>query len=226
VIIIYFIISIPLLGVYLKKAKLFGSEFTFRESIEKVDKYIKDTRKVSAIDNEMSEVYFHETFDLDSVYEVLEIDHVLAMAGLRIEIEKKIRLLAKNWFENVEREPLRRILQILKDRVILVDEQILALLEIVNICNRAVHGEMISYNEAKEIIDLTEQMNGSLSNGYSFNLLPNENFEEQGYCCEFEHCIENMPFQDDPNSDLACPTFGHTCPGGLSFVERCRQKAN
>jgi hypothetical protein len=56
--------------------------------------------------------------------------------------------------------------------------------------------------------------------GYSTDYAPNEQWEEQGLLCRWEHCIENMPYLAEDNP-LRCPLFGHCCPGGVQEAISC-----
>ncbi|MFF1822723.1 hypothetical protein ACFVWG_35815 [Kribbella sp. NPDC058245] len=46
--------------------------------------------------------------------------------------------------------------------------------------------------DAERILALTDVLNDSFVLGYSLNFNPNENWEEFGLICKYEHCIENM----------------------------------
>ncbi len=217
---IYFIMTIPIVAEYLKTAKLFGNEFTFRDSIEKIDDLIEKSADIVET-TEFEVTDYPETFDLSVAKQVLEIDPILSLASLRIEIEKKIRLLGIIWLEDIDKIPLSKILSVLKNKIMLIDEQIDVILEIVKACNKAIHGNLVSYEEAYEIIELAQRVSNTLSGAYSINMMPNEEFKDQGYCCEFHHCIENMPFADSIDDKRSCPIFGHMCPGGVVFVQKC-----
>ena len=92
-------------------------------------------------------------------------------------------------------------------------------------CNSAVHGAIVTADQAKEIINLTEQLNQSFSNGYSIDISENNEFEEQGLLCEWEHCIELMPLERE-QTKYSCPVFGHNCPGSEEKVSICNKNIN
>jgi len=94
-VLIYFILSIPFVAQYLIKAKFPGGEFIFRDKIEKAEELVQKSIEIAEEaerDGKTKPLPF-ETFQLSQVREVLEYDQVLALAALRIEIERKLRLL-------------------------------------------------------------------------------------------------------------------------------------
>lgn len=222
-IVLYFIISLPVISDYVKSAKVLGSEFNFKDSIELVDTQISISKnKLNTDDNKDNNIeYYYKTFDLSQTIELLEKDHVLALASLRIEIERKVRLLGTMWVQDIENKSLTHILNILIEEIQIVSEEFVAIKEITKMCNRAIHGENISLLDAKRVIKQAQELDKCLSSGYSLNIMPISNYKELGYCCEYEHCMENMPFSNE-NDKRMCPVFGHFCPGGYSFTERCR----
>ncbi|MHA1167150.1 MAG: hypothetical protein ACTSP4_04750 [Candidatus Hodarchaeales archaeon] len=57
-------------------------------------------------------------------------------------------------------------------------------------------------------------------NGYWPIFKPNPYWREQGFNCQYEHCIENMPFKSNNPKD--CPIFGHECPSrDLNLIQAC-----
>jgi hypothetical protein len=222
-VLIYFILSIPFVAQYLIKAKFPGGEFIFRDKIEKAEELVQKSIEIAEEaerDGKTKPLPF-ETFQLSQVREVLEYDQVLALAALRIEIERKLRLLGVflKISEN-KREPLNKLIVLFGETELLSIEQISALREILNMCNKAIHGHEVTADEAREIIDLAEELNRTFSAGYSIDLTANQDFERQGLFCEWEHCIELMPLAEVP-SDVSCPVFGHDCPGGLEKASNC-----
>lgn len=62
---------------------------------------------------------------------------------------------------------------------------------------------------------------GDYDEGYSPEYLKaNEQYQEMGLLCKYEHGIENMPLLPDENEG-SCPVFGHQCPGGIIKVAGC-----
>ncbi len=105
-------------------------------------------------------------------------------------------------------------------RVHVVDkEQAVLLNQLVDLRNLAVHGREITKEDAKRFFSIVEELNDSVSLGYSPNFAPNESWEEQGLICKYEHCIEQMPLL--PRWAGSCGLFGHDCPGGPPQVAEC-----
>lgn len=221
-ILILFILSIPAVAPYLKEAKLFGAKFIFKDEIIKTEKLIQESIEKAQSSPEKRSLPF-ETFNLDSVKEQLESDHVLALAALRIEIEKKLKLAADFLgLSPKDRKSVSRIVDDLDDEAILYPEQISALKKVLNMCNKAIHGVSVSYEDAEKIVDIADELNRSFSIGYSINFSPNDNYKAYGLNCEWEHCIEWLPLTEE-DTELSCPVFGHNCPGGKAKVAKCRK---
>jgi hypothetical protein len=222
-ILILFILSIPYLAQFLKRAKLPGAEFEFKEEIKQTQILVEESIEEASKTGKKSLLPF-ETFKLSAARELFNSDHLLALAALRIEIEKTLRLAGD--FLNIpvkKKESLSNIIDVLQKEEILFPEQITALKKIVRMCNKAIHGEPISYKEAKRIIDLADNLNKSFSTGYSIKLFPNTDYKKDNLSCEWEHCIELMPLTIE-DTKLSCPVFGHNCPGGSEKAAKCINK--
>ncbi len=224
-VLILFILSIPIVAPYLKKAKFPGAEFEFKDEIKETNELVQKSveQAEKAEDAGEKKILPFETFRLSAVREQLDTDHVLSLAALRIEIEKTLRLATK-FLEIPKRNKwsISRIIEVLRKKEVFSSEQISALQKIVNMCNKAIHGFPVSKTDAKKIIDLTEKLNNSFSTGYSIDFSPNEEHEKHGLLCEWEHCIEWLPLTEE-DTELSCPVFGHNCPGGKSKVTKCRK---
>ena len=222
-ILILFILSIPFVAQYLRKAKLPGAEFEFKEEIHETQKLVELSIERAKKAESAGEAKFlsFETFKLSSVRELLDADPVLALAALRIEIERKLRSVA-DFLDVPTRDKLSipKIIDALRQKELLSFEQISALRKIVNMCNKAIHGFAVSREEAKEIIDLSEELNKTFSIGYSIDFSPNPDYLEHGLICEWEHCIEWMPLTEE-RTEYSCPVFGHNCPGGIDKLSKC-----
>ena len=46
-----------------------------------------------------------------------------------------------------------------------------------------------------------------------------EGWKEAGHFCAFEYCIETFPYK---GGDLACPMYGHNCPGSKKQRDICQ----
>ncbi len=221
-VIILVIICVPYLSQFLKKAKVAGAELEFKDEIESTKKIVKESIEKSKSENgEMKPLPF-ETFNMSTAKEIVDTDPVLALASLRIEIEKKLRQAAKFFKLGNTKSRLSEIIDALMSNGILRSEQVSALRKIIEMCNKAVHGYDITKREAKDIVNLMEELNQSFSMGYSISFYPNEDFDKQGLICEWEHCIEFMPLPSKRTS-ASCPIFGHNCPEGSNHATACRK---
>jgi len=226
-ILILFVISIPFLADYLRRARFFGAEFEFKEEIEKTRILVEASREQAelidaSVQHEVAQRY--EIFRLNRIEEILEEDPVLALAGLRIEIERKLRLAVE--FLGLSSEVTKGIqnyIKVFRQNGYLSDEQAEVLSRITKMCNVAVHGGRVTLQEAAEIIELAKELNRSFAIGYSIDFSPNLDYEMQGLLCEWEHCIEHMPLEQE-RTDLSCKVFGHNCPGGLNKTTVCEKQ--
>lgn len=162
-----FLMAIPLLAPYLKKAKWFGAEFEFREGIREANKLVKQ----SEVESKESGPLSFSTFDTASARKALEIDPNLALAALRIEIEQKLSSAVDNLqgVDKVKRRSIREYTRVLVSAQRIFYEQAKALHTISGMCNSAIHGHSVSKGEAIEIIEITERLNSSLANDYSIH---------------------------------------------------------
>ena len=161
---------------------------------------------------------------MNTAKEVIDSDHVLALASLRIEIEKKLRLAANFFKLGSAKNRLSENIDALMYKEILSSEQVSALRKIIDMCNKAVHGYDVSKREAKDIINLMEELNQSFSIGYSIDFTKNRDYKKHGLECEWEHCIEFMPLES-VTTEKSCPIFGHNCPEGSHKVSECKPRA-
>jgi len=223
---ILFILSIPYLAFFLRKAKIPGAEFEFKDEIDKTKNLVEKSLEKTKEENQKKdrETLYFETFNTESSRELIDSDPVLALAALRIEIEKKIRIASDILDLSInDRRSVFRQIETFHRRELLSSEQVKALQKILYMCNRAIHGSSISKDEAKKIIDVTDQLNKSFAVGYSINFAENPNYKKHGLLCKWEHCIEWMPLSKN-QTELSCKVFGHNCPGGIKEVKKCNKK--
>jgi hypothetical protein len=224
-IIILVIICIPYFSQFLKRAKIAGAEFEFRDEIESAKKVVKESiLKSRSRDKGETKPLPFETFNVSTAKEVIDSDHILALASLRIEIEKKLRIAAEFFKLGGGKNTLSENIIALMHEGILSSEQVSALRKIIDMCNKAIHGYDVSKREAKDIVNLMEELNQSFSIGYSIDFTKNKDYKKQGLECEWEHCIEFMPLGKRA-TEKSCPIFGHDCPGGASKVSECEPRA-
>ena len=225
-ILILFILSIPYLAFFLRKAKIAGAEFEFKDEITKTEELVKKSIEVAENKKKIKkdERVFFQTFDIEPIKKLLNSDEVLALAALRMEIEKKFRI-ADNFFKLGinDRWSISKIIEVFSKKGVLSKEQIMAIRRILNMCNKAIHGYIISKDEAEKIVKLADELNMSFSIVYSLNFIENKDYEKNDLICKWEHCIEWMPLSEK-RTGLSCPIFGHNCPGGLIEIKKCGKK--
>jgi hypothetical protein len=96
---------------------------------------------------------------LDGSYyrNLAQTDPILALAGLRIEIEAMTRNLAKRFgVQSRPSDPVYRLLVRLKDAGGITSDQMELALKILNLCNRAIHGGAVTKEEAEDVISAAE----------------------------------------------------------------------
>ena len=84
-------------------------------------------------------------------------DPNLALAGLRIEIDILLRNLAKGFDLLVDsRDSGGRLLRKLKDSGAVTSEQMNLTMKVLQLCNAAVHGQIVSREDANDVIDIAQ----------------------------------------------------------------------
>jgi hypothetical protein len=220
-----FLLAIPLLSPFLKKAKWFGAEFDFKADIKRVTRLVeKSEEKAKEISSKQGKkAPEFKTLMTEAARQLLKSDPNLALAALRIEIERVITTAVTQIDANFNPKSLRDSIHKLYQSQVLSEEQQDAFQTICNSANKAVHGADVSKAEAEEIIGLAERLNNSFSLGYSINFKPNKDHVKQGLTCAWEHCIELSPIQQE-RGELSCNVFGHDCPGGVKARKACKVK--
>ena len=167
-ILIYIIISIPSIAQFMKEVKFLGAKFIFKEEIRKTEKLINvfGTAKLKTEVSASLTVVKLKELDLDNVKKLLDSDPALALAALRIEIEKNLKSIAgKLDLPMKDKRSITEIIVNLKRKEIFSHGQVLVLRNIIQMCNKAIHGVSISKSEAKEIVSLTEKFYRTLEKG-------------------------------------------------------------
>lgn len=85
---------------------------------------------------------------------LFKVDPNLALASLRIDIERKLREIALRRGFNVERLPLGQALNILHLREIIGSSEFESLRMIIKVCNKAVHAEKVDPALALRVLDM------------------------------------------------------------------------
>ena len=165
ILLIYFISSIPFIAQFLKEANLLGAKFIFKEEIRKNGKLINMSSTIKIRTKVDGSLVIAESKSLDNAKKLLDSDPVLALAALRIEIEKSLKNIAQRLdFPIREKTSITKIIVNLERKEILSHEKVLILRQIINMCNKAIHGVAISKGEAKEIIFIAEKFYRTLEN--------------------------------------------------------------
>lgn len=81
-------------------------------------------------------------------------DPNLALASLRLDIERKIRVIAKKRQFDVRRLPLWQVLNVLRDREIIGSSEFESLKMIIKVCNKAVHAEKVDPDLALRVLNI------------------------------------------------------------------------
>ncbi len=157
----------------------------------------------------------------EHLYRLIEENPRLAIVGLGIEVERAVKELVRGMKLTDDKKPLslQKAVSLLRasHRIDAEEEGLLA--RLIRLRTWALHGADLNKEDAHTFFSTVESLN-DFSLGYSLNLSPNDNWQEQGLTCRYEHCIERMPLRRErwPGS---CPVFGHNCPGGISQVDKC-----
>jgi len=149
------VLLFPWLIPYIKTVKLpGGTELTFKDEVQKLEKLSKK----SALSKITIEGVARPPAPPvePTRWNLFRVDPNLALASLRIEIEKKLRQIASQRELRVEGVPLRGILSTLQAKGILASSEFQILTLIIDICNRAVHAEKVDIETASRILEIGE----------------------------------------------------------------------
>jgi len=95
--------------------------------------------------------------DMSYYRQIAESDPTLALAGLRIELDVLAHNLAVGFkLESKKAEPIGSLLRQLRQKGAITAEQMDLARRILAICNRAIHGQDVSREEALDVIDAAD----------------------------------------------------------------------
>lgn len=95
--------------------------------------------------------------DMSYYREIAQSDPTLALAGLRIEVEVLANNLAAGFkLEPKKTEPINSLLRRLRERGAITAEQMDLARRVLAICNRAIHGQNVTLEEALDVIDAAD----------------------------------------------------------------------
>ena len=128
----------------------FEAEIDIAE-IRKIKSEVKKTLTETQENNEeLHEIYATS----DAIRSLAEQDPIIALAKIRIELEKVLGRLARFNSIKIKGFALGALVNQLANQEILSPDLGRSLREVISICNRAIHGEIISGEGAIEIIDV------------------------------------------------------------------------
>jgi hypothetical protein len=132
-----------------RSAPLIQINFNGRQLQEKLSQVI-DAEYTNVVDNK--DTFERETYADD--------DLVIALAKVRIDLERQIRTLARaaGILREGQRFDMRRSLDALEAAKKLPHVAAVAIRDILPICNRAIHGEEISSADARNVIDIAREV--------------------------------------------------------------------
>jgi len=134
--------------------KIRWGEFEAEIEPSEVKKVEKTIKSLPEPEKEKGIVYETKKIE-DGIHLALESDYILALAKLRIELEKllnKILALGKKQYRN--KLGVGQIVRILEKENIIDKSYIGPIKKVVDLCSRAIHGEEIREKDAHSIIEL------------------------------------------------------------------------
>jgi hypothetical protein len=91
--------------------------------------------------------------DLSYYREIAERDPILALAGLRIELETWFRNVAKGFkVDTKPHDSMNRVLARLRDASAVTPDQVMLARRVLSFCNQAIHGGAVSKEQALDVI--------------------------------------------------------------------------
>lgn len=126
---------------------------------------------------------------VDEIKELANKDKVLALAKLRIELESNLKLLAERDDVNMNNVSLGSLVKKMSNSEIISSQTGKSLLDVISVCNRAIHGEDISQENATTIvylgIDLLEDLFWSIREQVTTGAIIKEEIIEKAVVEEF-----------------------------------------
>jgi len=107
-----------------------------------------------------------------SFLNVVDIDSNLALSGLRMEIESRLKDLAEQNFKIVDKHGINQITRQLAEHGVLSNHESSAILDILPILNKAAHGHDVDKQTHKWVIEIGPQILDSLEARKSAHELP------------------------------------------------------
>lgn len=114
---------------------------------EKIEKIEAEAENLPNTGNKDDTNYFHD------IKEIFKKDHILALAKIRMDLDKSLLQLSSEP-EKISHMSLRRIAVKLADQNLIDKSYIPAIHDIATVCNQAIHGKEIDNRSAEIIIDI------------------------------------------------------------------------
>lgn len=173
VILLYFLLSIPLLSDYIKKAKIGGAELKFKDNIQLLKKAINIALEEAQKNKQNNGPHntkknYARFFNISLANRLINEEPKMALASLRVEIESKFKQCAID-LDLIEDKvvPIKQIIYILMNNGNITEIQYRVLLITIEICNMGIEKVDISKEETNEIIDSFNSFNKSFSIKYT-----------------------------------------------------------
>lgn len=135
----------------IKKIKYgdFEAEIDSKE-IQKIKSDVESINLQPAEEESRPEIYIAT----DAIRELAVSDPVIALAKIRIELEKVLGRLARVTSIDIKKAPLGKLVNILINHEVISQQVGKSLSEVISICNRAIHGEYISEENTNTIVEI------------------------------------------------------------------------
>lgn len=202
------ILLISPLSLNLKKIK-FG-DFEAEINSEEVNKVVEkiDKAKEKIINKEIKKIdgdIYEFNSAIQNIHDVFNVDPILALAKLRIELEKIINKIFDVYqLNNTQnrQQSLLNMVRVISQHEIVPKDIIAPLKEVLTICNRAIHGEEISNKDANSVIEsgawILEVINNAIkiSDPIESKVLSNE--ERDKFFHSKYKVVTVIPYVDNP----------------------------
>ena len=137
-------------------------DFEFDIDPQEIKELEREHNKNFNLINEVKEIKIpKETPQIfNQISELVDSDHILALAKLRMELEKLLNNLYNVTINDKNEKPSRRYVPLIQKIRYLREQEIIPgpvsgdIHEVLTICNRAIHGEEIRQKDAKIVIDV------------------------------------------------------------------------
>lgn len=162
------IVIIPWLAPVFKSFELPGGLKVEFHDLEKATKKLEESGLIKKGSTSKKNQY-HSKY---SFLNVVDIDSNLALSGLRMEIESRLKDLAELNFKIVDKHGINQITRQLAEHGVLSNQESSAILDILPILNKAAHGQEVDKQTHKWVIEIGPQILDSLEARKSAHELP------------------------------------------------------